>query len=337
MNVFEMEIRCGKKNDLCFGLNSVTLSAKNDLKMLKCVKGNRNRNVVSMKVVVITGGSKGLGYALAKQSLKFGHTTIIGARNTIDLETAENALKRFIESEELKVKVYANQLDVSDSQSIEQFTDFVLSNTPQIDIWVNNAGSNSNVRRPLFNQTAEQITQVVDTNLKGTLLCCRNAICVMKVQENGGHIFNTDGAGVFGTPTPGYAAYGATKRAIPQLMSSLNAELKKEGIDNVGVHTISPGLVLTELLLADSTREIRVFMNFLAEEPDSVAEWLMPKILETKGKGKYHKYLKIPQAFVKIGTGLVFRWNRYFDVKGKRIVKNPDLDQFTDSGTRKIL
>ena len=190
-----------------------------------------------------------------------------------------------------------------------------------MDIWVNNAGSNAYKRIPIYEQDAADVAVVVDTNLKGTLLCCREAILRMKDQAGGGQIFNVDGAGVFGTPTPGYVAYGATKRAMPQLMKSLNAELKANDIKKVGVHTISPGLVLTDLLLAGSTPGICVFFNFLAEEPETVSQWLVPRILSTQGQGQYHKYLEIPFAFLKIAYGVLFRQNRYFNFKGERVPK----------------
>ena len=64
----------------------------------------------------------------------------------------------------------------------------------------------------------EQLQQVVETNLLGTLLCSRRALKLMAAQPEGGHIFNLDGAGADGRSTPCYAAYGATKAG---LMSAL--------------------------------------------------------------------------------------------------------------------
>mmetsp|Transcript_8875 Transcript_8875/g.17594 ORF Transcript_8875/g.17594 Transcript_8875/m.17594 type:complete len:113 (+) Transcript_8875:765-1103(+) len=76
-----------------------------------------------------------------------------------------------------------------------------------------------------------------------------------------GHIFNTVGSGVKGGGTPGYATYGATKRGLPQLTASLVKELD-EGVQGyekvktkgtIQVHSLSPGMVFTKLLLDDST------------------------------------------------------------------------------------
>ena len=60
----------------------------------------------------------------------------------------------------------------------------------------------------------EQLQRVVSTNMVGTLLCTRAAMQVMQNQTGGGHIFNMDGAGADGMPTPQYAAYGATKAGM---------------------------------------------------------------------------------------------------------------------------
>ena len=75
-------------------------------------------------------------------------------------------------------------------------------------------GQNHLLQRRLqaFLETSpEQLQNVVQTNLVGSLLCARGAWRVMSRQPNGGHIFNIDGAGADGGPTPQYAAYGATK------------------------------------------------------------------------------------------------------------------------------
>lgn len=73
-----------------------------------------------------------------------------------------------------------------------------------------------------IDSSPEQLQQVVSTNMVGSLLCTRAAMQVMRKQSSGGHIFNMDGAGADGMPTPQYAAYGATKAGVT-LASSLSA------------------------------------------------------------------------------------------------------------------
>lgn len=73
-------------------------------------------------------------------------------------------------------------------------------------------------------------------------------------------------AGADGSPTPRFAAYGATKRGLQQLGKSLAAELKLLGIKNVGVHNLSPGMVTTELLMSGAdTPTAKFFINCLGE------------------------------------------------------------------------
>lgn len=73
-------------------------------------------------------------------------------------------------------------------------------------------------------------------------------------------------AGADGSPTPRFAAYGATKRGLQQLGKSLAAELKMLGIKNVGVHNLSPGMVTTELLMSGAdTPTAKFFINCLGE------------------------------------------------------------------------
>eukprot|EP00967_Tisochrysis_lutea_P084350 scaffold117891_cov34-Tisochrysis_lutea.AAC.5 len=121
------------------------------------------------------------------------------------------------------------------------------------------------------------------------------------------HIFNTVGSGVKGGGTPGYAVYGATKRGLPQLTDSLVKELEegvegydkeepvikawpnaveRRGLGKVNVHTLSPGMVFTDLLLNDSTPKLRKFpFGVLAAQPPEVAADLVPKILAVRGNG----------------------------------------------------
>lgn len=91
------------------------------------------------------------------------------------------------------------------------------------------------------------MTKLTELECKHSL---SQAIKLMREQEAGGHIFNMDGAGADGNPTPRFAAYGATKRGLVQLGKSLQAELKMLGINNVGIHNLSPGMVTTDLLMS---------------------------------------------------------------------------------------
>lgn len=189
-----------------------------------------------------------------------------------------------------------------------------------IDIWINNAGSNAYTYKPLLEAVESDLVDIVDTNVLGVMLCCQAAIQCMRRQKAGGHVFNMDGAGADGNPTPRFAAYGATKRALVQLSKSIQAELKMAGVDNVGLHNLSPGMVTTELLMSGSdTAQAKFFINCLAETPDVVADFLVPRIRDVPSKqslggapatGEYIKYLTPVKAYSAILTRLVAGKNK---------------------------
>ncbi|KAH9800701.1 putative chlorophyll(ide) b reductase NYC1 [Citrus sinensis] len=118
---------------------------------------------------------------------------------------------------------------------------------------------------------------IVSTNLVGSILCTREAMRVMRDQPKGGHIFNMDGAGSGGSSTPLTAFYGSTKCGLRQLQASLFKESKRS---KVGVHTASPGMVLTDLLLSGSTIQNKLMFNIICELPETVAKTLVPRIRE---------------------------------------------------------
>mmetsp|Transcript_24271 Transcript_24271/g.95535 ORF Transcript_24271/g.95535 Transcript_24271/m.95535 type:complete len:95 (-) Transcript_24271:1119-1403(-) len=78
-------------------------------------------------------------------------------------------------------------------------------------------------------------------------------------------------------------------------------------------------MVLTNLLLSDSTVLFRRFFNLIAEEPDTVAENVVPRILEVSGTNKKIRFLTVPGAFLKIVVNAIFNRNKFFDDKGERI------------------
>ena len=94
-----------------------------------------------------------------------------------------------------------------------------------IHYWINNAGINGG-RRPMTTLSTSVLEAVVNVNLIGLMLCTKVALDVLQAQEGvTSHIFNTVGSGVKGGGTPGYVAYGATKRGLPQMTASLAKEL----------------------------------------------------------------------------------------------------------------
>ncbi|KAK1396890.1 Chlorophyll b reductase [Heracleum sosnowskyi] len=292
--------------------------------------------------VVITGSTRGLGKALALEFLLSGDRVVVASRSlesvekTIKeledslkecLETADDFSRRSLEFAE----VVGVACDVSDPKDVKKLADFAVNEFGSIDIWINNAGTNKGFR-PLLLFSDEDIQQIVSTNLVGSIICTREAMRVMGDQQKGGHIFNMDGAGSGGSSTPLTAVYGSTKCGLRQLQSSLLKESKKS---KVGVHTASPGMVLTDLLLSGSTVQNKQMFNIICELPETVARTLVPRMRVVKGNGKAINYLTPPRILLALVTAWLRR-GRWFDDEGRAVYASEAdrLRNWAESRTR---
>ncbi|KAL3133507.1 hypothetical protein ABBQ38_007365 [Trebouxia sp. C0009 RCD-2024] len=214
-----------------------------------------------------------------------GDEVVIASRSASARDTAAAKLQ----NQHPQGIVLQHSCDVSQPEDVQQLAAFARRQLGQIDIWVNNAGVSQLPKAPLADTTAEQIQQIVNTNMLGALLGSKAAMQIMNVQPSGGRIFLIDGAGSRGTATANSATYGSTKAAMPQLLRSLAAEVKQS---NVSVHLASPGMVATDLLLQGvSNPRAAKIVNILAEDPKVVAAWLAPRMRGVAGNGTYFKYL----------------------------------------------
>ncbi|KAK9819695.1 hypothetical protein WJX72_001307 [[Myrmecia] bisecta] len=267
--------------------------------------------------VVVTGSSKGIGLALAREFVRAGDSVLICSRNASQVAAATEDLQRLAASSALAgpTQVIAGApCNVANPAEVAALADFAHDRLGTVDIWINNAGSNAYKYSTLTELDPADLVNIVETNLLGVMLGCREAIRVMRTQATGGHIMNMDGAGADGGATPRFAAYGATKRGLAQLGKSLQAELKMQGINNVGIHNLSPGMVTTELLMSGTdTSTAKFFVNCLAESPETVAEYLVPRVrrvpAESRSLGgissQYIRYLTKAKAYTQILMRLV--------------------------------
>ncbi|KAG6538785.1 hypothetical protein ZIOFF_003913 [Zingiber officinale] len=204
--------------------------------------------------------------------------------------------------------------DVCKPEDVRKLANFALHELGSVDIWINNAGTNKGFR-PLLQFTDDEIEQIISTNLVGSLICTKEAIHLMESQDKGGHIFNMDGAGSGGSSTPLTAVYGSTKCGLRQLQASLLKEYKRS---KVGMHTASPGMVLTDLLLSGSTLRNKQMFNIICELPETVARTLVPRMRVVKGSGKAVNYLTPPRILLALVTAWLRR-GRWFDEQGRAL------------------
>jgi short-subunit dehydrogenase len=236
-----------------------------------------------MKSVVVTGGTRGIGYGLADSFLSRGCAVAICGRNPDNLSAAMTNLTNKYPSN----KIVGYLSDLRDFSEVQAFWDKAKEQFGQIDIWINNAGI-THPRLPLWEQTPETLEAVVETNLLASLYGSKVAIQGM-LKQGFGTLYNMEGSGSGGMKVKNLTLYGTTKYAIRFLTESLVLETKGTPII---VGAISPGIVVTDLLTGQYDDEknpmptaTKRLLNVLADRVETVAPYLVEQILANQKTG----------------------------------------------------
>lgn len=215
-----------------------------------------DRKKAPEKSAVVTGGTRGIGYAVAEALLREGfHVFICGVKQA-GLESALNRMR----------KSHGNRIsgavcDVRDYQQVKEMISEAAGKCGGLDVLVNNAGIGrfSSVE----NMLPEDWRATLETNLSGVFYCCREAIPHMKTR-GGGYIINIGslaGKNFF----PGGSAYGASKAGLIAFTEALMQEVR---YDHIRVSYIMPGSVETEFgggTAADETKTWKIAPSDIAE------------------------------------------------------------------------
>lgn len=188
------------------------------------------------KVVVITGSTRGFGYAMAQAMLRAGATVIVSGRSNDSLQHA-------VESLQSLGPVSGVACDVRVEQQVYDLARRVVDEFGRIDVWVNNAGYSASAGR-IVDMPPEQALDMFLANDMGTLYGARAALHFM-LERGAGTLVNIYGAGSFLRPASPTGLYGATKAWVASFTRTLATEIKASGIQIVG---FSPGMLLTDML-----------------------------------------------------------------------------------------
>lgn len=177
---------------------------------------------------VITGAAQGLGFAIAKRLAEAGADIILADINGNLAKEAASRLGALYPS-----RVLPCQVDVTNSQSIQELAELALEAFGGLDIWVSNAGVYPN--KSIFETTDDVWDQVMAINLRGVFAGAREASKHMIQSQKGGVIINIVSTAGFSGVAPGVSAYVASKTAVRGLIKQLARELSQHDIRVLGV------------------------------------------------------------------------------------------------------
>src|ERR1700686_3347784 len=186
------------------------------------------------KIALITGGSRGIGAAIAKRLAADGASVAITYAKDA---SAASAMVKAIELD--GGKAVAIQADAADAEAVQAAVEKTVATFGQLDVLVNNAGTA--IPKPFEETTLEEMDRVININVRGVFIATQAALKHMK---SGGRIILIGSCVGERAMTPGLVPYSATKGAVKMFTQGLSREVGPRGIT---VNNIQPGPIDTEL------------------------------------------------------------------------------------------
>jgi len=197
---------------------------------------------VAGKVVVVTGGTRGIGREVAAECARLGAKVVLCGRCSEDAEREALEMTPAASSRlDTAAAVLGVGADVRSYADVLLLRDRALERHGRIDVWFNNAGVSLGYA-PVDEESPEDIARIIEINFTGHVYGCRAILPYFR--EHGGYLMNMVGRGYKGEATPHTAIYAATKTAVASLTRSIAEENKR--IPNLSVNAIVPGMVLTD-------------------------------------------------------------------------------------------
>jgi len=189
---------------------------------------------LAKKTAIVSGGSKGIGKAIAMKLAQAGANVVICSRKKENLDSAVN------EAELNGLTLIPIECNTSNNESIQSVVDHTIEKFEKIDILVNNAAANP-YYGPILNSEDSHWDKIFDVNVKGYFNFARACSDTM-IANNSGKIINVASIAAK-TPLEGLGVYNISKAAVVMLTKVLAKEL---GEYNIQVNTLSPGLIKTD-------------------------------------------------------------------------------------------
>lgn len=191
------------------------------------------------KVAVVTGGTRGIGFAIVKKYLENGAIVILtGSRH----ETVNDAVEK-LKKLNNEFIVEGMVIDLSNPEDINHYFNIIVEKYNSLDILVNNAGISQ--RESIYDYKPKDFDCIMDLNVNSIFYTSQSAARIMK-NQGGGVILNTSSmVSIYGQPSG--VGYPASKFAVNGITKSLAREL---GPDNIRVNAVAPGVTNTDMVKA---------------------------------------------------------------------------------------
>lgn len=231
-----------------------------------------------MKNIVITGSTRGIGYALATEFLKAGCHVTFSGRHASGLEAKLDALSPY------QAQYIYVPCDVSDPSQLEKLYEESEKHWGSVDCWINNAGQNA-PHRYVHETSPEDTAKVIQTNILGMIMGSQVAARRM-LKQGHGQIWNMEGLGSNNMIQVKTILYGTTKHALTYFTKGLAKELKGTP---VLIGRLSPGMMLTDFITKSpdgsqsdvlKDKNFQFVFNALGDHPETVATFFVPRILK---------------------------------------------------------
>jgi NAD(P)-dependent dehydrogenase (short-subunit alcohol dehydrogenase family) len=254
---------------------------------------------MTSKSIVITGSTRGIGLGLAVEFLKRGCQVAINGRMQTSVDHALEQLKTDFKPADLA----GSPGDVSDLQTHQDLWNTAVDAFGQVDIWINNAGI-AHPMMMIWELSDEIVQQVIDINVKGLIFGSQTAVQSM-LEQGFGHIYNMEGFGSTGRKQAGLSIYGTSKAAVHYFSNALTAETSNTPVK---VSTLSPGMVITDLILEQYEKDpqgledAKKIFNVLADKVETVTPWLADQVLRNDKSGAEIKWLTTTKLMTRFAT-----------------------------------